>query len=111
MKNIIEQLKADISILKTENDKKITTLAKLHLRKLDDLKIENESLRHELNSKNKFHCNHCELKSLSFHSPRGHKNRNHEGQYGLREENVMQVITRKTFLKNIWKTALTQIVT
>ena len=40
---VIKQLKDAISVLKTENVKKITTLAKVHLRGLEDLRIENES--------------------------------------------------------------------
>ena len=85
---VTKQLKDAISVLKTENVKKITTLAKLHLRGLEDLRIKNESIRHELKSKKKFTCNHCGFKTQLFPSLRCHTNRNQEGQQFLKEEYV-----------------------
>ena len=50
MIEIIKQFKDEIVTLKIDNDKKITTLAKVYLRELEDLRIENESFRHDLNN-------------------------------------------------------------
>ena len=63
-------------------------MAKVHLRGLEYLRIENEGLRHELNSKKKFTCNHCGFKTQAFPSLRIHTYRNQEGQQFLKEKNV-----------------------
>ena len=111
--NLVKKLKEEIDFIKSENDKKVNTLARVQLKEIEDLKnenivlkadmenlwidtqvsfkkvcIENENLKLELTSIYKFHCKYCEYRTATYISLRGHTNRKHEGNKGLEIENI-----------------------